>query len=394
MKLSNFINNHMEEILVEWEAFARMQTPAATSMSEAALRGNGKPMLKAIALNIETDQSPDEQYEKSRGMAENADDYQTAASKHGMLRLQSGFTLLQLTGEFRALRASVLRLWLPYIVQASTEASDDMIRFNETIDQALAESVVAYSEQIARNKDTFIAILGHDLRSPLLAMAMAGEALTRMPMDKERTLQIGMRVKRSTAMMSTMVNDLLEYARTQLGGEIPLSPSPNDMGDICQSALEDARAAHPDSRFELHVSGDLSGMFDSARLYQVFANLLNNAVQYGDPEYSIDITAKGEPDAVVVKVRNYGAAIPLNSLHSIFDPLSQLYVEGRESGQPTTSLGLGLFIARTITQAHGGTIRAESNKNTGTIFTLRFPRLLTAQVAGADSLPARNHHIL
>jgi signal transduction histidine kinase len=244
------------------------------------------------------------------------------------------------------------------------------------MDQALAESVVTYSENADRTRDTFLAILGHDLRSPLSTLTMAGSYLRRPAVGTDGTRQMGARISRSAANMTAMINDLLEYARTQLGGGIPLTLRQENLRDICQAALDDAQAGHPDCPFELHASGDLLGAFDSARLQQLFSNLLNNAAQYRADAHPVTITAWGDAQAVTVEVRNLGPVIPASSLQAIFDPLVQLSVEaGKQDGPPSSSLGLGLFIAREITTAHGGSITAASSEHAGTVFAVELPRL-------------------
>jgi signal transduction histidine kinase len=369
MKLSRFISDHLEQILMEWESFARTLQPDVSSL---VLRDHAKQILQDVARGINSSESPQEQYDKSQGLA--PVDPDSAASSHGTLRQISGFTLLQLTAEFRALRATVLRLWLPHIGQASDATTYDMVRFNETIDQALAESIVTYNDQALRARDTFLAMLGHDLRSPLATMTMAGVMLTRPQVTAEVAGQVGARVKRSAAAMSTMINDLLEYSRTQLGGEIPISPRLADMEEICQAALDDTAAAHPDCPLELSAEGSLTGNFDAARLQQVFSNLLNNAAQYRSREHPVFIDARGTPEAVIVQVCNRGPVIPRDALRAIFDPLVQLSVDDQQKGPASTSMGLGLFIARQITLAHGGTIAVDSSEHSGTVFTVRLPR--------------------
>lgn len=372
MKLSAFINQHLDEIIVEWESFAETLLPAAEAMSQAELRDHARQILTAVAQDIGTDQTAAEQQAKSEGLAEVADD--SAASTHGTLRQVSGFTLVQLTAEFRALRATVLRLWLPHVSTMSDAAVADMVRFNEAIDQALAESAITYSKHAAVVSDTFLAILGHDLRSPLATMTMAGDYLTQPSTGTDVTLQIGMRIKRSAATMTAMVNDLLEYARTQLSGQIPVTKSEVDVKDICQSALDDASAAHPDCVFELVASGDWVGHFDRARLHQVFSNLLNNAAQYRGKEHPVTVSLHGQADAVLIEVKNFGPVIPPRSLKAVFDPLIQLEVGDTQPGRPSTSMGLGLFIAREIAEAHGGSLTVKSDATAGTIFSVRLPR--------------------
>jgi signal transduction histidine kinase len=238
----------------------------------------------------------------------------------------------------------------------------------------LAEAASASASRALRDRDMFLAMLGHDLRSPLTAMALAGQMLALPDVGTEPTRLVGARILRGAASMTAMVTDLLQCARTQLGGTIPISPRPADMREICQAALEDAGAAHPDCTFELATSGELTDEFDSARLQQVLGNLLNNAVQYRTKGRPVTLSAEGGPDAIFVRVRNHGPIIPAASLQSIFDPLVQLPLDGTPHTRPPGSLGLGLFIARQITQAHGGTIQAQSDAASGTVFTLRLPR--------------------
>ncbi|MDQ9169371.1 sensor histidine kinase [Oxalobacteraceae bacterium R-40] len=368
MKLSSFITKHIETILTEWDAFARTLGPAATDMTDLALRDHAKQILQAAAEDIESAQNADQQSKKSKGWEH--DERDSAASEHGRIRQEDGFTMIQMVAEYRALRATVLRLWLPHVKHVTDETTTDMLRFNEAIDQAVAESTARYTEQAARTRDTFLAILGHDLRTPLTAMAMAGEYLTVPNVGTPKTSEVGEQVKRSAASMSSMVNDLLEYARTQLGSGIPIACDETDVQNVCQSAIDEVELAHPDCQFELDTTGNLSGSFDSARLRQALINLLSNAVQYRSKEHPVRILASEEKNAIIIQVQNQGPVIPPDSLEAIFNPLVQLAEEGR----PPTSLGLGLFIAREITQAHDGTITAESNEGSGTIFTIRLPK--------------------
>lgn len=379
MKLSQFILSHLNEILGEWESFARSLSTPGSAAPAAELQDHAKQMLQAIASDMETIESKQQKKEKSIGQVSTISGGESAASTHGSLRQVSGFTMPQVTAEFRAMRASVLRLWMAESARASKANTAEILRFNEAIDQALQESAIRFSDQSNRTRDTFLAILGHDLRSPLSTMTMAGAFLVRPSIDQANAIQLGGRIARSAATMTTMVNDLLEYARTQLGGSIPIRPVLADIVEICKSAVDDATAAHPDCVFQLETGGERIGDYDAPRLSQVFSNLLNNAAQYKGEEHPVTISAFGAVDATVVQVKNYGPEIPRASLASIFDPLVQLSVLTDQKGPATTSLGLGLFIAREITTSHGGTIEVASSAEEGTIFTVRLPRLSTKQ---------------
>jgi signal transduction histidine kinase len=375
VKLSQFINEHTAEIVTEWEYFARTQLPAAAVMSELALRNHAAYILKAIAQDIDAEQNLEQQYEKSKGQASiTVEGEDSAAAVHGTLRHASGFTLLQLTAEFRALRATVMRLWLPKNNQLGDATINDIVRFNEAIDQALAESVVTYSGRVSRTRDLFLAILGHDLRAPLATMAMAGELLKRAGLSEERRHEVGAKVDRSATLMRDMIDDLLGYARIQLGSTIPIKLVPFDLREVCETAIENSSAVYPDCRFHFNAQGDLTGMFDGIRLHQLVTNLLLNAAQYRAKNSPVVLSAAGNLNMLTIRVHNHGGVIPEESIETIFAPLTQLAAAGEDDARPRNSLGLGLFVAREIASAHGGTITVKSDEKEGTEFSVLLPR--------------------
>lgn len=365
-----------------WESFARTQSPSADSMSVEQLRDHAKLMLEAIALDLETAQSEDERDQKSKGLAPEHKGPESAASTHGSMRETSGFTLLQLTAEFRALRASVLKLWQQEMGELGSPELADLIRFNEAIDQALAESVVEYDARGRRTRDTFLAMLGHDLRSPLAAMESIGDYLLHPEARLDDVPGIGARVKRTTMTMSAMVNDLLEYARTQLSGAMPVKPGASDLATVAADALRGAQAVAPDCAFHLETAGDLRGEFDAVRMHQVITNLLNNAAQYGDKRYPVTLLVAADAEQLNFQVKNRGPVIPAQSFDAIFNPLVQLAQE-KDATRPTTSMGLGLFIAKEVVNAHGGSLTVTSSEELGTNFAAAIPRKPTSSAASS-----------
>ena len=374
MKLTKFLTDHNDEILMEWDKFAKQKAPAGSDQSFLALRDHAQELLTAIVKDIKTTQSEKQQLKKSRGERPDNQNLDNAATIHGALRHESGFTLSVVMAEFRALRATVLRLWLPQVKEMTEEFNYDMLRFNEAIDEVMSQSIDTFSERTTRTRDTFLAVLGHDLRNPLHVMAMTGEVLKKTKNWSDTIPKSGSRIATSSASMGLMVNDLLEYGRTQLGGNLVIKRHVVDMQRICQVILDEARAAYPECDFVLQPSGNLTGPFDEARLQQVFANLLNNAARYSEPDKPITMTVTGKADVIAVTVHNVGPVIPAQSLEAIFEPLVQLVKETEHSKSSTHSVGLGLYIARKITEAHLGTIKAESSKLSGTVFTVLLPR--------------------
>jgi signal transduction histidine kinase len=207
-RLGSFIQDNMGAILREWELFARTRIPAAATMSVPELRDHAEEILRAIAEDISRPETEAERSNKSKGLADATDTHPTAASAHGAIRHLSGFDLIQVVSEFRALRASILRLWALQAGGLSHEDVEDLTRFSESIDQVVAESVASYSAKIDESRDIFLAVLGHDLRGPLASLSNCVQLQSgaeQAPDLRDRVLHIA---RRSIASMDEMITDL------------------------------------------------------------------------------------------------------------------------------------------------------------------------------------------
>jgi len=377
MHLANFILTNLEPILVEWEAFAK-SLPAGASMTPRALRDDAERMLRFIARDLATRQTVDEEIAKSQGHGERLPDgEQSAAHDHGLQRLADGFDLVQMVSEYRALRASVTRLWAKE-VNAFDEQASEMIRFNESMDQILAESVERFTQKVGRDKDLFLAVLGHDLRNPLSAIKMGSAVLLRSDAITARDHNSALIISRSADRMGQMVHDLLDFTRTRLGARLPISVETCDLRIICNRIAEEMRTAHPDRPISVECDEDCAGQWDASRIGQLVSNLLGNAVQHGYRGTPVNVSVDGhQAKTVTVGVRNRGPVIPEGQRRSIFDPLTRgPDTDGDADAEQRTSLGLGLYIAHEIASAHGGTIDLMSSELEGTTFRVVLPRHL------------------
>jgi signal transduction histidine kinase len=371
MRLADFILRDMEAILVAWEAFASVQLPAARHMKSLALRDHARQILEAVAKDLSTSQSRKAQTAKSLGQAPLLIGApETAAQTHAVLRAQSGFDINQLAAEYRALRASVLRLWGDDSQPESTHL-DDIIRFNEAIDQALAESVGFFSAQVDQARNLFLGMLGHDLRNPLQTIQMTASYLVALNAGAKVT-EAAARLINSGSHMHALLDDLLDYNRTKLGLGINITPGEVDLSQLCASELDQLRAANPDRRINLDVQGDTRGSWDSKRLQQLLGNLVRNAIKYGALDAPVYVGLNGDAADVVLEVRNSGPVIEQCDLDQIFDPLKR-GSDNENKCDADGSLGLGLYIAQEIAKGHGGSIKARSDE-TETVFTVRLPR--------------------
>jgi len=377
MPLADFILTNLERILTEWEAFAK-SLPAGASMTPRKLRDDAERMLRFIAADLATGQTLAEEIAKSQGRGEPLPEGErSAAHDHGLQRLADGFDLVQMVSEYRALRASVTRLWAKE-VNAFDQQALEMIRFNEAMDQILAESVERFTEKVGRDKDLFLAVLGHDLRNPLSAIKMGSALLLRSDTITARDHNSAVTISRSADRMGQMVHDLLDFTRTRLGARLPISAERCDLRTICNRIAEEMRTAHPDRPISVECDGDCAGQWDASRIEQLLSNLVGNAVQHGYRGTPVNITLDGnQAETVTVGVLNRGPSIPEWQRRSIFDPLTRgVDPEAEADADHRTSLGLGLYIAHEIASAHGGTIDLTSSELGGTTFRVVLPRHL------------------
>jgi signal transduction histidine kinase len=375
MRLSDFIVQQVDRIVDEWEKFASTLTPAADSMNSVELRDHAKAILLAAARDMKTAQTKAEQIAKAQGEELNkTPTLDEAAASHGELRHTVGFDLVQMTSEFRHLRATVIRFWVESLSAPDMTSFQDMIRFNEAIDEALAESTAAYAERVNRSRDIFLAILGHDLRAPLQAVSMSSEVLMRKAGIDDAAMAYIKRIKSSSLLMATMVSDLLEFVRSRLGVSLPVQRQPMEMVAACRDAIEEASAGHPDCNPVFNYSGNTQGDWDRNRIDQLLRNLIGNALQHGASSHQITVTLTGGQGHVSLTVHNDGEPIAQEAIGSIFDPLVRSANEKVGNHNPSTSLGLGLFIVKEVVNAHGGSITVTSNFGDGTTFTVVLPK--------------------
>jgi len=374
IRLADFIHENKKQIAGEWENFARTLTPAANDMTPLALRDHIQEILAFIVSDINSPETSSEQIQKSHGGKEK-ESTPTAAETHAALRLAGGFDIDQMVSEYRALRASVIKLWSRANTQMDSADIIDLTRFNESIDQELAESVSHYTQKVSYSKDLFMGILSHDLRSPLNAISMSAQLQLNAGTSKERQTMLATQIFECSSRITAIVNDLLDVTRARFGSGLPVIRAPMDMGSVSRQLVHEMQAANPTRTILLEVSGDLEGKWDKARIGQVFSNLIVNAVQYSFKDSSINITVKGGLEDVVLSVHNMGVPIPPEKFGTLFASLTRAVTD--EGDHPMeVNLGLGLFITEEIVVSHGGTIDVTSSKEDGTTFTARFPRLV------------------
>jgi signal transduction histidine kinase len=346
-------------------------------------------------------QSLEQQASKSKGDGGAdtvaSDRLNVASELHGVERVGSGFHITDVVSEYRALRASVLRLWRESLPQPNLHDIDDITRFDESLDQSLARGVGSYSKRIDESRQMFLAILSHDLRNPLHTIRMAANVVALQNENQAMADALSM-ITRNTDAMMQLISDLIDFSSSGLGRAMPLNRGPVDLEELCRDVIDSCRTAQPERTLRFHSEGDVNGVWDAGRIRQVVSNLMGNAIQHGTPEGPVDlsVTAKEtasaasgpEGSSVVLSVHNDGAPIPPDLLPTIFDPLKR-YATGESAAQRNPgSIGLGLYIVREIVVAEGGTVEVTSTAQEGTTFTISIPRSLPFNGDNRDDVKA------
>ena len=248
----------------------------------------------------------------------------------------------------------------------------------------LEGAVVAFDDISARKKaeseakartefeHQLIGIVSHDLRNPLGAILFGVAAVLGRDDIDARTLKALTRIRSSAERAARMIRDLLDFTKARLAGGLPIVRGPVNLHDLARQVLEEARLAHPERQIDAIAKGDGHGQWDGDRLAQVLTNLVNNAITYSPEDSRVRVQTRGEAGQVVLSVHNQGAPIPPELVPRLFEPMQ------RGEGQRATadrSIGLGLFIVKSIVDAHGGSIDVRSAEEEGTTFTVTLPRL-------------------
>jgi signal transduction histidine kinase/ActR/RegA family two-component response regulator len=263
------------------------------------------------------------------------------------------------------------------VLRSALRAREDQYRVRDTL-TALRQSqkeLAAQAEQLRaadRRKDEFLATLAHELRNPLAPLQTGLDILKRSAHEAadERTLGV---MSRQLRHMVRLIDDLLDVSRiTQ--GKFELKRERVTISDVLDAAVETSRPWIERGRHDLRVAvEDRSLAFDAdaTRLSQVVSNLLNNASKYTLPGGVIEIRASRDGDRGVIAVRDDGIGIPRDQLDDVFQMFSQV---NRALSRSQGGMGIGLALAKSLVELHGGTITVESpGPNLGSTFTIRLP---------------------
>ncbi|HYO55961.1 ATP-binding protein [Archangium sp.] len=262
------------------------------------------------------------------------------------------------------------RYWLGNYYPVRAESGEVLGLGCVVVDITKQKEVEAELRRSGELREHLIGVLGHDLRNPLNAISASAHLLRRTEELSDGAVRAVDRIRNSAARMTRMLSDILDFARSSMGGGLPVHREWVNLHDISRSTMEELQVAYPGRRLELDARGDGWGWWDPDRLAQVLGNLMSNALHHGRPDTPVRVEVHDAGSEVRLCVHNEGEPIPPKLRATLFQP----FRHGTTGKAATRSVGLGLYIVRQVARAHGGEVEVHSTKGKGTTFTVRLPR--------------------
>ncbi|MFM0379187.1 hybrid sensor histidine kinase/response regulator [Paraburkholderia strydomiana] len=262
-------------------------------------------------------------------------------------------------------------LYKPFDPRILQSKVDVFVQLEQQKRQLAAQLVT--TRQMLEANEMLMAVLSHDLRTPLGAVLASAEYLMRTAADPQ-SATVAARVKNSSLRMARMVEQLLNLARLQ-GGRLPLQPRSIELATLCRSVIDEFSSRENGKRIVFASRGNTAGAWDTDLVWQAVSNLVSNALHHGAEGGDVSVEVDGEAaDCVRLKVANRGV-IPAE----VFPHLFKAFGPNNSGSRSREGLGLGLHIVQEIARMHGGGVSVKSDEADGTVFTIELPRMVTLQ---------------
>jgi signal transduction histidine kinase len=375
-RLAALLRDRRDELLTTWtqRVIHDPRVPEASRLTEPDLRDHLPELLDDVIHRLETINGGEAGGREVGGSE--------SAREHARHRGAVGYRLTEALRELSHFRAAIGDLCIAENVALELDAAQLL---HAAIDECmtigadeLERAEVATMRRQGEFRERFMGILGHDLRNPLQAVVFTTAALLRREDTTAGQAQLLQRINGSASRMGRMIADLLDVTRVRLGGGLPIDPAPARLDDIARQVVDELQAAKPGRIVELSAT-DVRGTWDADRIAQVLSNLVGNALDHSPPDRPVRVRVRRDSAGAILAVSNEGEPIAPEALPTIFVPFVRSAPSMRAGG-----LGLGLFIAQQIVEAHGGTLTVVSAPGEGTTFTAWLP----ARKSGAASQAA------
>lgn len=368
MSIADFLSRNREPLRHAWVKHVDDMRPAAAPAAGARAE-QIEALLSSMADGLNA----------TNGAPETAESVLEAARTYAAARLAEGATLNEVVADYHSLRSIVTNGWRSDpTARHGGDAIDELAAFDRALDASLAEACRWYLARVEDARELLNGILAHDLRTPLSAILNSAESIIVDASLTEAQKAPAARIRLSGLRMKRIIEDVLDFTRTRLRNTLPVTLAQADVGEIVEGVAAELGSFNPRVPICCTTGGELSLQCDGSRIEQLASNLLSNAIEHAGAGTPVTIDAEGFRGEVQIRVHNFGHAIPPSEQSLIFYPLMRA-MRRQSRGAGRKGLGLGLYIARQIAQAHGGNVEVSSSERDGTTFLVRLPRDLRRQ---------------
>lgn len=358
---SSRLREKKEEVLALWEQRSIAEIPTAGATASLALRNSLPQYLDHLCDALATNRKMD-----IKSVLAHDKESIRVGRMHGSDRAHhTSYVLTEVIFEYHILREIIFQVL--EIDGPLENAQRDIVL--DSIEQAVNDAAVKFSEVHADVQQLFINTLTHDLKNPLTAANISAQIILRGPDKPDACVTSASRIIGSLNRLEGMINDLLDVSRIRAGESLALDFTLCDLDATTREVVDELSRMHG-NRFLLDSKEPAEGYWSCSGIRRAVENLAENAVKYSEPDTPITISLRRMQKALQLSVHNQGPPIPENEIPLLFEQFqrSKSAQAGLQQGW-----GLGLALVKGVVEAHNGTARVESTKGHGTRFILEIP---------------------
>ena len=361
-KTSDRLKQNVERIMQRWEARSRAEVSASLHQDSLVLQDSLPMYLNQLVdeLSTRTEKTPAQT---------TADEIESTriGRNHGRERAgYADYSMSQLILEYHILRQVIFQV-LEEEAPLNVDERDIIIG---SIEQAVNDAATQFSETLQDIQELLMVTITHDLRGPINVVKMGTQLIRRRLQKGDTHLDVATRMMGAIDRLDSMIQNLLDASRLRAGQSLKLKFEECDLERLGKEVVEDLSFAYGE-RFVIVSDSDVRAYCSPKEMRRVIENLATNAVKYGAPSTPITLTLQQTETQISLAIHNEGAAIALDAQSILFQQFRRT-----ACAEDQTGWGLGLFLAKSIVEAHQGTLEVESAEGQGTSFVIKLPKSL------------------
>ncbi|TCS39309.1 signal transduction histidine kinase [Paucimonas lemoignei] len=351
-----FIRNGVEAIVSQWSATPWVDSCISGDEARSKLQSDARALLQAVAAYLVSDGSSRDH------PACEAASLIVSAERYASHYLTSGHTEVQLVLTLQALRDAVLQSWIASLTDCSLQTLAAVNQVNQAFDNALSAALDHYSHIRNQCHGLFLKTLAHDLRNPLGGLELMAQMMMQNPTHPaDGMLKIACNISRSVDSAVKVAGDMYDLGNLRSGAGLLVNPDKTDLATLCRKLADELASRYPEQSIRMEIGAPGEGLADQSRITQALLKLLGYAVRHGAKHQPPETTLLASAKELVFTVRYFSESPAPNDNESLFIPISRYANHLLARRGPLPDLGLDLYIAREIIQAHEGELNVQSS---------------------------------